>query len=65
MLDANSSISTSGLNSSSYSEFGTSNGGEIRLDAGQGDIKTGFLASNSRSYTQIGETRRRNRPHCQ
>ncbi|MHC5772167.1 MAG: beta strand repeat-containing protein, partial [Nostoc sp.] len=30
------------------------NGGEIRLDAGQGDIKTGFLASNSRSYTQIG-----------
>ncbi|WP_223269958.1 beta strand repeat-containing protein [Nostoc sp. 'Peltigera membranacea cyanobiont' 213] len=55
ILDANSSIYTSGLNSSSYSEFGTAgNGGEIRLDAGRGDIKAGFLASNSRSYTQTG-----------
>ncbi|MBD2729694.1 filamentous hemagglutinin N-terminal domain-containing protein [Nostoc sp. FACHB-892] len=49
-LDANGSLSTGNLNSSSYSEEGIAkNGGEIQLTAGFGDITTGFLASNSLS----------------
>ncbi|NMF65514.1 hypothetical protein DP113_34370 (plasmid) [Brasilonema octagenarum UFV-E1] len=49
-LEANGSVTTGNLNSSSYSEQGIAkNGGKIQLTAGLGDITTGSLASNSSS----------------